>query len=224
MELTMDYCKSSIGKKLMMAVTGLIWTGFVAGHMAGNMLIFVSADAYNSYGHAITNNRAVYYGIETVLLLSLVTHVVMAFLLSKENWDARPVGYAFQAQGVKRATLASQTMKYTGAIVLFFVVWHLNAFRFGPVYMTTVNGVEMRDLYKLMTEAFSSPLYVLGYAVSLGLLGFHLKHGVQAAFQSLGFRHPKYTPWIKCGAVAYAVIVALGFISQPLYVFFMARN
>jgi succinate dehydrogenase / fumarate reductase cytochrome b subunit len=224
MELSMQFVRSSIGKKVIMAVSGLVWTGFVFGHMAGNLLMFVSPDLYNAYGHAIVHNKPLLFTAETVLSLALITHVITALLLSKENMDARPVGYAASAQGVKKPTLASQTMKYTGAIVLFFIISHLFTFKYGPEYTTTVSGVEMRDLYKLLVEVFSKPAFAFGYVLCLGLLGMHLKHGVQAAVQSLGFRHPKYTPMIKIAAVVYATVVSLGFIAQPLYIFFAARN
>jgi len=216
--------KSSIGKKFLMGLSGLVWSGFVFGHMAGNMLILVSGDAYNMYGHAIVSNKPLLYGTEIILMCALITHVVLAALLTLENQKARPVGYVSEPAGAKRASVAAKTMKYTGSIVLFFLIYHLITFKYGPHYTTTVNGVEMRDMHRLVVEVFQNPIYVVGYLVSLGLLATHLKHGFSASFQSLGFRHPRYTPFLKTLSIVYAVVVAAGFISQPLYVFFMARN
>jgi succinate dehydrogenase / fumarate reductase cytochrome b subunit len=218
------FLKSSIGKKFLMGLTGLVWSGFVFGHMAGNMLIFVSADAFNMYGHAIVSNKPLLYGAELVLSLALLVHVTLALLLVLENKKARPTGYAASPEGAKQASVAASTMKYTGSIILFFIVYHLITFKYGAYYTTTVNGVEMRDLARLMVEVFSQPAYVAGYIISLVLLAMHLKHGFAASFQSIGFRHPRYTPFIKSLSVIYAVVVTAGFISQPIYVFFMARN
>lgn len=224
MELSTNYFSSSVGKKVLMALTGFVWTGFVFGHMAGNMLMLVSADLYNKYGHAIVSNKPLLYGSETVLSLCLIIHVIMALLLTKESMQARPIGYSVSASGDKRVTLASRTMKYTGSIILFFFITHLWTFKYGAEYSTQINGVEMRDMYKLIVEVFHNPMIVGGYILALALLATHLKHGAQAAVQSLGFRHPKYTCFIKFAAVVYAVVVTLGFISQPLYIFFFTGN
>jgi succinate dehydrogenase / fumarate reductase cytochrome b subunit len=210
---------SSVGKKYLMGISGLIWAGFVLAHMAGNLLIFVSADAYNSYGHALTSGNIIYVA-EVVLLLALILHVYMAFSLTVQNRAAKGSRYAVAAGGKKKVTLASRTMAVQGSLILAFVIYHLITFKFGVHYETTVNGVVMRDLAKLMFEVFQSPTYVIWYVVSLILLGFHLSHGVGSTFQSLGLMEGTYRNTWKKLSYGYAVIVALGFIAQPLYIFF----
>jgi succinate dehydrogenase / fumarate reductase, cytochrome b subunit len=213
------FLDSSVGKKYLMGVSGLIWAGFVFTHMLGNMLILVSSDLYNAYGHAIVSNKPLLYGAETVLILALITHVYCAITLTLKNRKARGHSYAATPNGSKAAAFASQWMAVHGSIILVFIISHLITFKYGPEYQTTVNGVPMRDLAKLINEVFHQPGAVAWYLVALVLLGFHLTHGVRSIFQSFGLLHPAYQPLIKRAGVAYAVVVAAGFISQPLFVF-----
>lgn len=209
---------SSIGRKYLMGLTGLALSGFVLTHMAGNLLMFCGAESYNKYGHAMVNNPAIYF-IEAGLVFVFLVHIISAISLTRQNKAARPVAYAATGGGDKDATLAAKTMVHTGMVTLIFVVYHLITFKFGPVYWVTYDGVEMRDLARLLNEVFSSPGYVAGYVFCMIILCMHLMHGFSSAFQSLGINHPKYTPLIKKAGVAFALIVSLGFISQPLYVF-----
>lgn len=215
-----SFLGTTVGKKYLMGITGLIWAGFVLTHMAGNMLIFVSHDAYNAYGHAITSGKLIYIA-ELVLVLALITHVYMAISLTKNNREAKGQKYAVAAKGAKRVTLASRTMAIQGSLILVFVILHLITFKYGQHYETNVDGVPMRDLAKLMEEVFQQPGYVAWYVVALILLGFHLKHGVGSTFQSLGLMEGTYrNVWTKL-SIGYGIVVALGFISQPLYLFLM---
>lgn len=213
---------STVGKKYLMGITGLIWAGFVLAHMAGNLLIFVSHDAYNAYGHAITSGNLLYVA-ETILLVALIVHVYTAFSLTASNRAAKGSKYAVAASGKKKATLASRTMAIQGSLILAFVILHLITFKYGAHYETTVNGVVMRDLARLMAEVFQSPGYVIWYVVALILLGFHLSHGVGSTFQSLGLMEGTYRNTWKKLSYGYAVVVALGFIAQPVYLFLFAH-
>lgn len=214
---------TTIGKKYLMGLTGLIWAGFVLSHMAGNLLILVSADAYNKYGHAIVSNSLILYPAEIVLVLALITHVTLAIMLTVENRKASGGSrYAVTPRGSKRATLASRTMAVQGSLILVFIILHILTFKYGQYYETTVDGVPMRDLHRLIVEVFQQPGYVAWYVVCLILLGFHLSHGVGSVFQSFGIKNDHYAPMIKKLSIAYAVIVALGFLSQPIYVYFFA--
>lgn len=203
-----------------MGITGLIWAGFVLTHMAGNLLIFVSADAYNAYGHALTSGNLIYVA-EIVLVLALIAHVYSAISLTKHNREAKQTRYAVAAKGQKRVTLASRTMAIQGSLILAFVILHISTFKYGTYYETTVNGVVMRDLARLMVEVFQSPAYVGWYLISLILLGFHLTHGVGSTFQSLGLMNGSYREGLRKLSLTYGVVVALGFIAQPLYLFFI---
>lgn len=214
----MGLIQSSIGRKMIMGICGGVWAGFVFGHMAGNMLILVSAEMYNKYGHAIVSNKPLLYGTEAILLGTIIFHVILGVVLTAKNKTARSQKYAMTPNGEKRSSLGSRTMIFHGSILLFFIVYHLITFKYGPYYSVTYDGVEMRDLSRLIVEVFQNPAYVAGYIVCLLLLGWHLSHGVASLFQSLGLNHPSYTPTIKCISWIYAIVVTAGFISQPLYV------
>lgn len=210
---------STVGKKYIMGLSGLVWAGFVLAHMLGNLLIFVSADAYNKYGHALTSGNIIYVA-EAILIMALVTHVALAINLTWGNKQAKGTRYAVSPNGAKGGTLAAKTMAIQGSLILAFIIYHLVTFKFGSYYETTVDGVVMRDLSKLFIEVFQDPAYVAWYVVCLILLGFHLSHGVGSIFQSFGLRTDEHADKIKKISFAYGFIVALGFISQPLYVFF----
>ncbi|MBL7544584.1 MAG: succinate dehydrogenase cytochrome b subunit [Bdellovibrionaceae bacterium] len=215
----LSFIQSTVGKKYLMGLSGLIWAGFIFGHMAGNMLILVSPDAYNVYGHAIVSNKILLYGTEIALVGALVAHVICAIFLTKQNRESRGHRYAMNPNGQKAASFASEWMAIHGSVILVFIILHLVTFKYGPHYETTVDGVVMRDLAKLIIEVFSQPMAVLWYLVALVLLGFHLTHGVRSIFQSFGLLHPAYQPIIRRAGAIYAVVVAGGFISQPVFVF-----
>lgn len=212
---------TSVGKKYLMGFTGLIWAGFVMTHMLGNLLIFLGADAYNKYGHSIVTSPII-IPAEIFLVLALITHVGLAIKLTIENKSAKGSRYEVSPKNHKGGSLASRTMAVQGSIVLVFIISHLLTFKFGSYYETTVGGVVMRDLYRLLVECFKQPGFVVWYLVALAILGFHLKHGVGSVFQSLGLKNDHYAPMINKLSVVYGVVVALGFISQPLYVYFFA--
>ena len=222
MAASLTVLRSSIGKKFLMGLTGLVWSGFVLTHMAGNMLIFAGAEAFNRYGHAIVSNPALPLA-ETLLVLTLLAHAYLALSLSFDNRRARPSRYAVAPTPNKQASAASRTMAATGSLILAFIILHIAHFKYGTHYSATYAGVEMRDLHRLVIETFHKPGYVAWYVVALFFLGFHLSHGFSSSFQSLGLNHPRYTPWVKKAACAYAIIVAGGFIAQPLYVFLLAK-
>lgn len=215
------FLTSTVGKKYLMGLAGLVWVGFVFAHMAGNLLIFIGPEAYNAYGHGLTSGRLIYF-IEGLLLLALLTHVVLAVSLTLQNRAAKGTRYASRGSREKGAVWGSRTMALQGTIILFFIIYHLITFKFGPVYMTNVGGVEMRDLHRLMVEVFHQPAYVLGYVICLLILGIHLSHGVGSVFQSFGLLHPTYQPVIHQARWIYSVVVIAGFLSQPIYIFFFA--
>lgn len=216
-----DFVKSTVGRKYIMGISGLVWMGFVLSHMAGNMLILVSPDLYNAYGHAIVSNKPLLYGAESVLVLALIVHVTTAISLTIENRKAKGSRYAVSASGEKASTLASRTMGMQGSVVLAFIILHLATFKYGTHYDTVVNGVQMRDLHRLIVEVFQQPGYVLWYVVALILLMFHLSHGASSIFQSFGFLERKMQKGLRKFAWTYAIIVVAGFLSQPAYVYLL---
>jgi len=213
---------TTIGKKYLMGLSGLVWAGFVAVHMLGNLLIFVGADAFNKYGHAIVSGPLL-IPAEIVLVTAFLLHVGLAINLTLENRRASGANrYAVQPSGPKKASLASRTMAVQGSLVLAFIILHIITFKYGTYYETTVDGVKMRDLHRLLIEVFQQPGYVIWYFISLIILGFHLSHGVGSIFQSFGFKNEQHASGIKKLSLAYGLIVALGFLSQPIYVYFFA--
>lgn len=213
------FIMTTIGRKYLMGLSGLVWLGFVFAHMAGNLLMFVGSDAYNKYGHALTSGYFI-YAAEAVLIAALVTHVLCAISLVLDNRRARgPQNYEVKSSSAKKASLASNWMAQQGTIILIFIITHLITFKYGAKYETVVDGVVMRDLFKLIVEVFQQPAYVVGYLVCLVLLGLHLSHGVKSVFQSFGLLTPQYQELYHKIGIFYAVIVSAGFISQPLYVY-----
>jgi succinate dehydrogenase / fumarate reductase cytochrome b subunit len=217
----LDFLKSTVGRKYIMGLTGLVWMGFIFGHMAGNMLLIFSADAFNAYGHAIVSNKILLYGAEITLVTALIAHVVTAISLTVKNRSSRDSRYAAQPNGDKAARFASSTMALQGSILLAFIILHLIAFKYGAHYETTVNGVQMRDLHRLVVESFHQTGYVIWYCVALVIMMFHLSHGAHSIFQSFGILERKMQDNLRVFAWVYAAIVVGGFISQPLYVYFI---
>ena len=223
----LQFFKSTTGRKYLMGATGLVWVGFVFSHMIGNMLILVSPELYNSYGHAILSNKIVLYAAEIGLVLALIVHVITAISLSIQNKSANGSAaalqlgsrYAVAPNGDKKPPVASQYMGVQGSVVLAFIILHLITFKYGSHYEVTVNGVVMRDLHRLVVEVFHSPNYIAWYSVCIVLLMFHLSHGVNSIFLSFGVLERKMQTNIKKIAWLYAIVVTLGFLSQPLYVF-----
>lgn len=213
-----NYFSSSIGKKQVMALTGLGLSGFTVSHLLGNFLIYVGPEAFNLYGHKLTTNPAIYIAEAGLSLLFLV-HMGLAIRLTIENHSARPQKYYMKTKTGRGATFASSTMVYTGMIMLAFIISHLLHFKFGAVYKATYNGVEMRDLHRLVMETFTNPGYVIWYIISMIAIGIHLSHGIQSTFQSFGMNHPKYTPLIEKIGTAIAIFVAVGFSSIPIWAF-----
>ena len=214
------YISSTIGRKQSLGVAGLGLTLFVLVHMLGNLLIFKSPQAYNEYGHALTSNPLIYLA-EAGLIAIFLLHVVHAIILKFVNKSAREQSYAAALNGEKGISFASKTMIHTGMVILIFVILHLITFKFGNYYSASYNGKEIRDLHRLVIEVFQSPVYVVWYLFSLLALGIHLSHGIASAFKTLGFNHPRYNPGIEKFGLGLGWFIALGFISQPVYVFFI---
>lgn len=215
--------QSSVGKKLLMAITGLAMVIFLIEHLAGNLLLFSSDPApFNEYSHFLLSFGWLLIVAELILIAILLFHMISAIQITLGKKKARPEDYVKKgnAGGASKKTVASSTMIWTGVIIFVFLIIHLKTFKFGPHYTTTVDGVVMRDLYTLVWEVFQKPLYVIWYVAALILLGFHLRHGFWSAFQSLGVHHPRYTPLIYGVGIFVAVILAVGFIGIPIYIFF----
>ena len=202
--------KSSVVKKQLVGVTGLLLCGFLATHLAGNFLLLVGPEAFNKYGHALTSNPLIYIA-EAGLLALFLGHMGMAIRVTMQNKAARPQNYYMKTKTGRGSNFASSSMPYTGLILLAFVIFHLQGIKFGAVYNVTYDGVQMRDLYRLTFEKFSTIPYVSFYVISMFAMAVHLSHGFWSAFQSVGFFHDKYTPALRKTAIAFALLVGGGF-------------
>ncbi len=219
----MRYLGSTIGQKQIVALTGLGLSGFVLGHMAGNLLMFISPQAYNEYGHGITSSP-LYLPIEIGLLAAFLFHVFVALRLKFKNLKARSDKYAVQATGEKASDKVSSTMATQGFIIAAFVILHLRTFKYGPVYMMDYGKGPIRDLFRVMVEVFNQPGYLVWYVATLLVLGLHLSHGIKSVFTTWGAYHPKYVPALKALAWGYAIIVVGGFLTQPIYIYFFHQG
>lgn len=211
------YASSSIGRKQILAKTGLLLCGFLLVHLAGNFLLFVGPDAFNTYAYTITKNLTLLIIAEVILVSIFLTHIALAFRLTYENWKARGgVGYEINAQAGDM-TIATKTMPITGTWTLVFLFVHLMNFKYGGAEEVVVEGVKMLDLYTIVAAHFEKPLWSLYYIVSMALLAAHVHHGLQSALQTYGVNHPKWNCFIKLAANIYAAIIFLGFSSFPVY-------
>lgn len=214
-----QFINSSIGKKFMMAVTGSFLIIFLIVHLIGNLTLYFGADAFNGYVLTLDVIKPLIRIIELVLLTAFILHIFNGFRLWLENKRARSVNYKVSGSS-ENSTLFSRTMFVTGSIVFIFLVLHLGTF-FWRFNVHDPAGLADRELYfNIVTGFFQMWWYAILYIIAVILLGFHLNHGFQSAFQTFGWNHKKYTPLIKKLGTLYAIIMAVGFASMPIYFFF----
>lgn len=216
---------SSIGKKALMAITGLLLCGFLVVHLAGNLLLYTSDptenSAYNEYAHGIHAPKMAPLLLlaEVGLLVLFVVHLGLAWRLTRENESARPIGYAMKQSKMQPGMMAypaSTVMGITGLIILLFIILHLIDFKFE---LRPEPSLDLKGLnpFEKAVRLLQNPISCLTYIVGSIVLGYHLVHGFQSAFQSLGLNHPKYTPIIKCVSVVFGIAIGVGFASFPIW-------
>ena len=211
---------SSLGKKYLMAITGLFLCSFLIIHFLGNIALFTNPVQFNEYTRFMSSNPMIRV-MEIVLVAGFLTHIIDAIMLTRANKKAQPVKYAMDK---KQSSWYSRNMGLTGSVILAFLVLHLQSFWYGykfgsPAYATDSAGLPIKDMYTMVIEAFGEFWYSGLYVIAVTLLGIHLNHGFQSAFQSVGLRHKKYTPTIKMLGTAFSILISLGFISFPIYFF-----
>ena len=243
---------SSLGKKLIMALTGLFLCTFLIVHLGGNLLLFKDDQGFgfNVYANFLTHFPPIEV-IAYLLYLTIIVHAVYALVLTLKNRSSRPVGYA--AQSKSPASLSSKNMGLLGSILLLFIVIHMSDFWYNYKYsgkvgfieyrtdlatdqttavpyapvsatfeksVSTVNNIEIvrvKDLHSRVASSFSNLLYVIFYVIAMGAVSFHLLHGFQSAFRTLGWVHRKYTPVVEfIGTWLFAVIIPVGFALMPI--------
>lgn len=214
-----NFTNSSIGKKFTMAVTGSFLIIFLIIHLIGNITLFFGADAFNGYVKTLDVIKPLIRVIEIVLLTAFILHIFNGVRLWYENKKARPTRYKVNGSS-ENTTVFSRLMFVTGSIVFIFLVLHLGTF-FWRFNVHDPSGLaDTEQYFQVVVGFFSYWWYLLLYVVAVILLGFHLNHGFQSAFQTFGWNHNKYTPFIKKLGTLYAIIMAVGFASMPIYFFF----
>lgn len=247
---------SSLGKKLIMALTGLFLCTFIIVHLGGNLLLFKNDDGFgfNVYANFLTHFGPIEV-VAYILYACIVIHALYALILTTINRKARPVGYAVKP--TDNASWSSRNMGFLGTILLIFIFIHMSDFWYTYKYtnkvtfkeyrtdlssnqttstefiptsddfensVQTVNNTEIvrvKDLHKVVADKFSKPIYVAIYVIGMFALSFHLLHGFQSAFRTLGWVHRKYTPIVEFfGTWFFAVIIPLGFALMPIVYFF----
>ena len=247
---------SSLGKKLIMALTGLFLCTFIIVHLGGNLFLFANDEGYgfNLYANFLTHFPPIEV-VAYLLYLAILVHTLYAIILTTKNRKSRPVGYASQSKSP--ASWSSKNMGMLGSILFLFIVIHMSDFWYNYKYTHTVGYKEYRtnvltnertvtaftptdlnfehsattdgdveivrvkDLHAKVSESFHNPLYVAFYVLAMVAVAFHLLHGFQSAFQTLGWTHRKYTPVVQfIGTWFFGVIIPIGFALMPIVYFF----
>ncbi len=216
MGLFFKFINSSIGKKFMMAITGSFLLIFLIIHLIGNITLFFGPNAFNGYVKALDVIKPLIRVIELVLLAAFVIHILNGFKLWLENKRARGVNYKVSGSS-ENSDVFSRTMFLTGSIIFIFLVTHLGTF-FWRFNVHDPMGLALEhQYYEIVVYFFSLWWYAVLYVIAMIFLGYHLNHGFQSAFQTFGWNHNRYTPIIKKIGTIYAIIMAAGFASMPIY-------
>ncbi len=209
------FYKSSVGKKVVMAVTGVIGIGFLIVHVLGNLLAFRGAAALNSYSHFLKSTGELLWVVRGVLIVSVILHVIAAYQLTMQNRAARPDGYArYEPQA---STLASRTMRWGGVFLLVFIIVHILHFTTGTI--RPAGFFTPGDVYANVVGSFRIWWVVLFYVVAMIALGAHIFHGAWSSIRTLGVARPSENPLHRRVALILALFLWLGFTSLPVAVF-----
>jgi succinate dehydrogenase / fumarate reductase, cytochrome b subunit len=222
--MNMNFFRSSLGKKYVMAVTGFALLVFVTGHMVGNLQFFLGRNQINAYGHFLQSTPELLWTARIGLLVMIGLHLYSAITLSIENKAARPVAYG--SYEPVAASYASRTMLMGGFIIAAFIIYHLlhytvqvQAINFtGKDFVPLEDPQKRHDIYEMMVIGFSNPWVSLFYLIGVGLLALHLSHGASSMLQSIGWKNAFLGPWIDRIALAWSIVLFLGYASIPVSV------
>lgn len=217
------FINSSVGKKFIMALTGSFLLIFLIIHLIGNITLFFGPNAFNGYVKTLDVIKPLIRVIEIVLLSAFILHIYNGLILwleNKKTQGGKFIGkYKINASS-ENSSISSRTSFITGSIVFIFLVLHLGTF-FWRFNVHDPDGLaNTHQYFDIVTRFFSIWWYVILYVIAVLLLGFHLNHGFQSAFQTFGWNHKKYFPLIQKLGTAYAIIMTIGFASMPIYFFF----
>ena len=205
---------SSAGKKAVMAVTGLIWVAYLVTHMLANLLVFQGPGKINAYSAFLHGTGGALWAARLVLIAALVFHIVAAVQLAARKQEARPVGYV-GGHEPQVSTLAARTIRWGGALILLFLVYHILHFTVGTAHSGFVEG----DPYHNVATGFRSIVVVILYLAAMAFVGLHLYHGVWSSGRSLGMSPPSPQPFRRSVAMILAVLIWLGFSLIPIAVY-----
>jgi len=211
--------RTSVGKKIVMAVTGIVLLFFVIGHMLGNLKIYFGQKDYDHYaaflrevGFPLFPRTALLWVARLGLLTAVVLHITAAIQLSAQSFAARPIRYRMRQR--LAFSYASYTMRWGGVVILLFVIYHLLHLTFGAVHSSFEEG----KVFHNVVTGFQVPIVSIAYIAAMIVLGLHIYHGLWSSFQTLGINNPKYNAWRRPTALAVSLIIVLGNISIPLAV------
>lgn len=217
-----DAFQSQVGRKVLSGLTGLFLVFFVIFHLVGNLAIFGEPDAMNAYSLMLHGFGPFLWVARIGLVLIFVIHAWVGISVWLRKRKARPQDYkVYSSKGEpSRQSLSSRSMLFTGIILIIFVVLHVNTFALGVTDDVVLDGRTTHDIKTLVVDTFQNPVYAFGYAIAMILLGAHLGHGIWSAFTSLGVSSKKVSALLYTVGVAAAVLLAIGFLFIPLYVYF----
>lgn len=224
MNWLLKFLTSSIGRKLLMSLTGLFLCLYLVIHVAGNLQLFISdnGEAFNTYAHFMTSNPLIKV-VAWLTKITIVLHAAIGIYLWSKNKAAK--GTTYKAKTGKSSSWSSRNMAFLGTVLLAFIVIHLNDFWYksfiGALPMIDYGHGEIKDLYSIVGSTFKTTWIVVLYVVSMFSVSFHLVHGFQSGFQSLGLNHKKYMPFIQTLSIwVFAIIIPLLFAAMPVYFYF----
>lgn len=216
----LEFYRSAVGKKWVMAITGIVWMGYVFAHVVGNLKAYLGPAEMNHYGEALRDlltplfpRSLVLWIMRSGLIAALTLHIHAAYSLTRMNHRARPQRYESKRDYVA-ANFASRTMRWSGVIVLLFIAWHLADLTAGSLDPDFVRG----DPYNNLVHSFERPAVSVLYAVANLALGLHLFHGAWSLFQSLGANNPRFNRWRLYFARGFAAFIVIGNLSFPIMV------
>ncbi|HET8865614.1 MAG TPA: succinate dehydrogenase cytochrome b subunit [Gracilimonas sp.] len=218
----MKVLRSQVGRKVLNGATGLALIGFVVVHLAGNLTLFGPENAFNQYTYQLESLGWILYILEFFLALTFLIHAIVGISIWRERKRARSDRYdTYQTKGgPAHNTWHARTKAISGIVLFLFLIVHLNDFKFGPVEMITLNGIEVRDLKSLVISTFQNPWHAFGYTAVMLFLAAHLAHGFWSALTSLSMQRRRFSDLFYVFSIFFAILLAVGFLFIPLYIYF----
>lgn len=213
---------SQVGRKILTGITGVLLVLFVIAHLIGNLqLLDPDPEPFNAYGALLHGTGILLYLVEIGLAVVILLHAFIGISIWLRRRKARKNGYVESRSkgGASKQSVASRTMAITGTVLLIFLVIHIIQFRFGPDVRAVVDGESVHDLHLLVEQTFSHLGWVIFYVGVMLLLGFHLRHGIWSALQSLGAMKPRWSRGIYSLALVLGILIAVGFIILPVIIY-----